>query len=87
MIFPREQAKNVFSVLEDIRIEVSSRTLKRRSTNDDLGAITVSAGLADFRPGEDTHALVERADEALYASKLAAGRNRTTGGQDMASAA
>ena len=86
MIFPQEHAKDVLETLEEIRIEVSSRTLKRRSTNEDLGAITVSAGIADYLPGEDMHALVERADQALYASKHA-GRNRTTCSFDMASAA
>ena len=86
MIFPQERSHDVLETLEEIRIEVSSRTLKRRSTNEDLGAITVSAGIADYIPGEDMHALIERADEALYASKHA-GRNRTTCSQDIASAA
>ena len=86
MIFPGEHANDVLSVVEEIRLEVSSRTLKRRSTNEDLGAITVSAGLAEYRPGEDLHALVERADEALYASKHA-GRNRTTNASDVTLAA
>jgi diguanylate cyclase len=86
MIFPQERAKDVLETLEEIRIEVSSRTLKRRSTNEDLGAITVSAGIADYIHGEDMSALIERADEALYASKHA-GRNRTTCAKDIAAAA
>ena len=73
-------------MLEDIREEVSSRMLKRRSTNEDLGAITVSAGLAERRPGEGAHTLLERADEALYASKRG-GRNRTTNASARATAA
>jgi diguanylate cyclase len=67
----------VHRCLDEIRIEISSRMLKRRSTNEDLGAVTVSAGLAERRPGESAHALMERADAALYASKRG-GRNRVT---------
>ena len=77
MIFPGERAAEVLQVLEEIRIEVSSRTLKRRSTNEDLGTITVSAGLADFKRGEKMESFIERADEALYASKHG-GRNLVT---------
>jgi diguanylate cyclase len=77
IIFPNEGGRTAMAVLEEIRTEVSSRSLKRRSTNEDLGAITVSAGFAERLKGEAISSLVERADAALYASKHA-GRNRTT---------
>jgi diguanylate cyclase len=83
IIFPSEGGRTAMAVLEEIRLEVSSRSLKRRSTNEDLGAITVSAGYAERLAGESTMSLVERADAALYASKHA-GRNRTTAAQPMA---
>jgi diguanylate cyclase len=86
LIFPRESAAMAAEVLEEIREEVSSRMLKRRSTNDDLGAITVSAGLAELRQGESAHSLMERSDGALYVSKRA-GRNRVTNAERVAAAA
>ncbi len=86
MIFPSERAKDVLQTLEEIREEVSSRALKRRSTNEDLGAITVSAGVAEFKHGEKADSLVDRADQALYASKRG-GRNRVTTDGDVAAAA
>jgi diguanylate cyclase len=86
MIFPRERAADVLQTLEDIREEISSRSLKRRSTNDDLGAITVSAGLAEMSPGESIDSLIGRADDALYASKRT-GRNKVTTAQPNAAVA
>jgi diguanylate cyclase len=86
LIFPGESAELATSTLEEIREEVSSRMLKRRSTNEDLGAITVSAGLAERRPGESGHGVMERADAALYASKRG-GRNRVTNAEPVANAA
>ena len=86
MIFPREDAGAVLATLESIREEVASRQLKRRSTNDDLGTITISSGLADWRAGDTADELVGRADAALYASKHA-GRNRVTLAEQTSQAA
>ncbi len=77
IIFPGEHAKLAPRVLEEIRGEIASRALKRRSTNDDLGQITISGGYALRVPGETAEFLMERADAALYTSKRL-GRNRNT---------
>jgi len=86
IIFPAENGRAAMAVLEEIREEVCSRSLKRRSTNEDLGMITVSAGFAERLAGESPTNLIERADQALYASKHA-GRNRTTAAPPMAAVA
>lgn len=77
MIFPQESLPEVEAALESIRKEIGSRALRRRSTNDDLGAVTVSIGFAHRRGEETASSLLGRADAALYASKRS-GRNRVT---------
>lgn len=77
VIFPSEDAGLIQNSLETLRLEIASRALRRRSTNDDLGVVTISAGFALRQPKETPHQLIERADEALYASKKS-GRNRIT---------
>lgn len=77
VIFPGEKSQTALAVLETAREEISSRILKRRSTNEDLGAITISTGIAEYRRGDSPATLLERADGALYASKRG-GRNRTS---------
>jgi diguanylate cyclase len=86
MIFPRESAAVVAGCLEEIRVEVSSRMLKRRSTNEDLGTITISSGFAERANGESGHSVMERADAALYASKRG-GRNRVSSAEGKPSSA
>lgn len=86
MIFPAEDAATVFSVLEEVRVEICSRMLTRRSTNEHLGVVTISAGVAQVRPGESAEGLLGRADAALYASKRT-GRNRVTQADAKAAAA
>lgn len=86
LIFPQESANDVETALEAIRHEIASRSLRRRSTNDELGAVTVSSGFACRRPGELASALLERADAALYASKRA-GRNRVSSAERLDEAA
>jgi diguanylate cyclase len=77
LIFPGEAPDAVCAALNEVREEIASRQLRRRSTNHELGTITVSAGLAHWRTDESPTALIERADQALYASKKR-GRNCVT---------
>jgi diguanylate cyclase len=86
LILPGETVGAALVILEKIREEVGSRVLKRRSTNQDLGMVTVSVGLAERLPGEPQGSLIERADAALYASKRS-GRNRTTRAEMISAAA
>ena len=86
MIFPQESHGQVENALEAVRKEIASRSLRRRSTDDELGAVTLSAGFAQRRPGETASSLLDRADAALYASKHA-GRNRVTSAERLDQAA
>jgi diguanylate cyclase (GGDEF)-like protein len=60
-------------VADKARLAVASRPLSAGTAGEI--ALTVSAGVAELRPGEDAEGLIGRADAALYAAK-AAGRNR-----------
>lgn len=79
ILFPAESTEAVEASLNALRQEISSRALRRRSTNDDLGVVTVSVGFVMRQPDETALQLIERADKALYASKHA-GRNCVTSG-------
>ena len=57
-----------------IREELQRKVLRKRSTNENLGRVTASFGVALLRPDDDDTSLVERADMCLYHAKNS-GRN------------
>jgi diguanylate cyclase len=61
---------------ETVRQALLTRELVKRSTNENLGRITISLGVAGYRRGDTAGSLVERADQALMQAKRE-GRNRT----------
>jgi diguanylate cyclase len=77
MIMPRASLKAATQIAEALRTAIQTKRLRRRSTNEDLGQVTVSIGLAKLQPGDTPVGLVERADACLYASKRN-GRNQVT---------
>jgi diguanylate cyclase len=77
MIMPRVNARAAVQVAETLRTAIQAKRLRRRSTNEDLGQVTVSMGIARLQPGDTPQGLIERSDACLYASKRN-GRNQVT---------
>lgn len=77
VLLPETKVDGARSVAEQLRSQVERTRIRRLSTEETIGSITVSAGVTVYRAGEDVAQFVQRADTALYASK-AGGRNRVT---------
>src|ERR1700727_1658247 len=56
-------------------VGMSLKQLKKKSTGEILGRVTISVGVSMLKPDDDADSLIERADACLYAAKRA-GRNR-----------
>src|SRR6202021_1870721 len=74
-VLPGTERAACEAIAQRIRRSVAKRQITRRSTGDILPGMTVSVGVAQFRPGESTAQLLERCDGALYLAKRT-GRNR-----------
>lgn len=74
-ILPSTDLEGAIIVAENIRKAIQAKELLKRSTNEKLGRITASFGIACYRPEDSAGSLIERADRCLYAAKHA-GRNR-----------
>ncbi|MBL8550780.1 MAG: GGDEF domain-containing protein [Hyphomonadaceae bacterium] len=77
VIMPRTGLNAARSIAEALRMGIQSKRLRRRSTNEDLGQLTISIGIARMQPGDRPETLLDRADTCLYASKRN-GRNQVT---------
>ncbi len=77
VIMPRTSLKDAGRIADQIRTAIEAKRLVRRSTNETIGAVTISFGAALYATGETVGTLISRADECLYMSKRN-GRNRVT---------
>jgi diguanylate cyclase len=78
IVLPGANLVAAMSVATAVHHAVRTRKLSRRSTGEVIGAVTISIGVAQHRPGESANDFIGRADACLYASKRA-GRDRITG--------
>jgi diguanylate cyclase len=75
VVLPNTALRQALTVADHIRRAVMSKELKKKSTGEMLGRVTISVGVSMLKPGDDTDSLIDRADACLYAAKRA-GRNR-----------
>jgi diguanylate cyclase (GGDEF)-like protein len=73
-VLPDTAERKASSILDRLRAIVAELDWSALSPG---MRVTISAGVALLRPGENTDSLLARADTALYASK-GRGRNRIT---------
>ncbi|MBT8473171.1 MAG: diguanylate cyclase [Marinicaulis sp.] len=69
IVLPQTTIDNAQMLADRIRKAVESRRLKKRRTDEDLGVITMSMGVAAYRKSDTKDAIIERSDMCLYAAK------------------
>lgn len=82
IILPNTTIDNGKAVADRIRMAVAKRDVVKRSSGQNLGKITISAGVALLRPDDTPESLIYRADRSLYKAKNA-GRNQVISEHDL----
>jgi len=75
IILPGTDQDGARAIAERVRRQFESKRLTIRETNQKIGQLTASFGVAQYRSGDSLEALVQKADTKLYDAK-SAGRNR-----------
>ncbi len=77
LLLPKTPLDGAEMLADSIRSLIEAQSIVDEQTGNDVGNVTVSMGVAQFRQYDLSKDLVERADRALYASKER-GRNQVT---------
>lgn len=75
IILPETPLQAAMRVADTLRKSVEGKEVVNKTSNEKLGRITLSVGVAEYHKGETVGDLIERADTALYDAKKA-GRNQ-----------
>ncbi len=75
VLLPETNFHGAMKVAEILRKEVEKKEVVNRSTGKKIAQITFSAGVSQYRKGEEIDVLIERVDKALYEAKEK-GRNQ-----------
>ncbi len=81
VILRNTELAHAITLADQIRANVEGKKLVKKSTGDILGRMTISIGVAQFKPRDQPADVVQRADSCLYAAKHA-GRNLVIGEHD-----
>ena len=75
IVLPNTVLRSAITVADHIRRAVMTKELMKRSTDEHLGRVTISIGVATLHKTDTVQTLIERTDACLYAAKRH-GRNR-----------
>jgi diguanylate cyclase len=82
LILPETTGTSAVKAADILRRAINAKRLVRKNTGEEIARVTMSFGVAHFRPDDSPASLVERADAALYQSKRN-GRNQVTHEDDI----
>lgn len=69
ILLPKTKLSDAATLAEQIRLAVKARELVKKSTNESLGHVTLSIGVALYQTSESAMQFIERADQCLYTAK------------------
>jgi diguanylate cyclase len=75
LVFERRTASEAVEIIDRVRSKLSAKHMVAKDTLRSIGAVTLSAGVAQMHGSESSTALLARADHALYEAKNS-GRDR-----------
>ena len=82
IVLPDTTLKQAVAAADNLRRAVMAKELKKRSTGEIIGRITISIGVASLLEIDTKESFIERADNFLYAAKRN-GRNRVVGSEQL----
>ncbi|WP_144289955.1 GGDEF domain-containing protein [Ideonella sp. A 288] len=77
LLLPATPLEASVGLAERVRTAIAGSRIRRKGHEDPIERVTVSLGVTAYRAGESAVQFVDRADQALYASK-SGGRDRVT---------
>jgi diguanylate cyclase len=84
LILPKTGLSDACRLAEKIRETMAKQRHKLANSEQEVGIVTLSFGVAQAKPGDTEESLVKRADAALYLAKDS-GRNNVKSEQDLSS--
>lgn len=78
VLLPKNNLASALKLAKKVREAVADKKMVGRNTKRDLGKLTVSIGVTQYRAKEELTSFINRADTALYTAKNA-GRDRVVG--------
>jgi diguanylate cyclase len=80
ILLQNTNVRNAKKLAEEIRGDIASKRIQRKDTQESIGKVTMSFGVAHYYKEEGMESFLQRADRALYMSKRK-GRNAVTEAQ------